>query len=230
MILISALLLGFLSSWHCIGMCGPLVMAIHSAGGGKFGTFLYNGGRILMYMLLGAFMGTIGMGAYLLDLQQYFAILLGVIVLILIFKQSWLNAFTARYQRSGFMTFLRKHILNKNNFKKPQGKFISGLANGLLPCGLVYVALAGALSQPSIVDGMIYMGVFGLGTLPAMMLTQLVPMSWIRKPMLRKWAFAGMLVISCLFFYRAVHFQQHPEHNIEHEGSSFMDGIPTCGI
>lgn len=45
-----------------------------------------------------------------------------------------------------------------------------GMANGLLPCGMVYIAIAGALSTADVVSGVLFMAFFGAGTLPAMMM------------------------------------------------------------
>ncbi|MGK7389972.1 MAG: sulfite exporter TauE/SafE family protein [Candidatus Cyclobacteriaceae bacterium M2_1C_046] len=231
MILASALILGFLSSWHCIGMCGPLAMAVNHGGGRGpwYGAAIYHSGRILIYAGLGVLMGLLGMATYMLKLQQYFSFLLGAVVIILIFRQSWLNKLTAKYQKSRFMQFIRKNVLNKRNFRSKKGKFISGMANGLLPCGMVYVALAGALAQPAISSSVIYMLMFGLGTLPALMATQFIPLGWARKPFFKKWAYAGMLVISCLFFYRALHTHQHEAEHQHQEISSPFAGVPVCG-
>ena len=212
MILFSAFILGFLSSWHCIGMCGPLTMAVNHSGGKTrfFGAAVYHSGRIFTYAVLGIVMGLIGMTAYMLKLQQYFSILLGIAVVILIFKQQWLNKLTAKYQKSRFMQFVRKKMFNKQNFQTNKGKLFTGMANGLLPCGMVYVALAGAMAQSQITSSVIYMLLFGIGTLPAMMSVHFLPVSWTRKPFFRKWAFAGMLAISCLFFYRGI--ASHASH------------------
>lgn len=230
MILASALILGLLSSWHCIGMCGPLAMAVNHAGGRGhwYGAAIYHSGRILIYAGLGILMGMLGMATYMLKLQQYFSFLLGAVVIVLIFRQSWLNKLTATYQKSRFMQFIRKKVLNKGNFRTKRGKFISGMANGLLPCGMVYVALAGALAQPQIISSVTYMIMFGLGTLPALMATQFIPMGWARKPFFKKWAYAGMLVISCLFFYRALHTHQPAEGHQHLEVSSPFDLVPVC--
>ena len=53
--------------------------------------------------------------------------------------------------------------------KRNYGAFFSiGLLNGLLPCGLVYMALAGSIATGSVVNGALFMMFFGLGTLPFM--------------------------------------------------------------
>ena len=231
MILFSALLLGLLSSWHCVGMCGPLAIAVNHAGGEKSwtGMLIYHSGRIIVYALMGILMGALGMATYMLEIQQYFSILLGIVVLILIFKQSWLNKITAKYQKSRFMSFIKVRLLNKRNFRTSRGKFIAGIANGFLPCGMVYVALAGAVAQPKVELSVAYMIIFGLGTFPALMVTNFIPLKWTAKPFYRKWAFAGMLVISCLLFYRALHTHNPSSDNHqEHEMKSGFSDIPLC--
>ena len=52
--------------------------------------------------------------------------------------------------------------------KNYQSVFFIGLVNGLLPCGLVYMALAGAVATTSVVKSSLFMAAFGLGTLPLM--------------------------------------------------------------
>lgn len=231
MIFFSAILLGLLSSWHCIGMCGPLAIAVNHAGGqGKWqGSLIYHSGRILVYACMGLIMGLIGITTVILEVQQYFSILLAVVVLILIFKQAWLNKLTAKYQQSRFMNFMKRRLLNKRNFRSPQGKFIAGIANGFLPCGMVYVALAGAVAQQRIEFSIAYMVLFGLGTFPALLLTNFIPLKWTAKPIFRKWAFAGMLIISCLLFYRALysHTPSSDSHRERDKGSVF-ENIPLC--
>jgi sulfite exporter TauE/SafE len=168
--LLAAFSLGFLGSLHCVGMCGPIAMAlpVHGKGLGFriLGIYLYNSGRILTYGVLGAILGALGMGMKLAGYQQVLSITLGILLLlglflpkILLLNNSVLLTFNMKLK--GWFTSWMKQ-------KSLQALFITGLLNGLLPCGLIYVALAGATSSGETIKGALFMAVFGLGTLPAM--------------------------------------------------------------
>ncbi|MBO0935429.1 sulfite exporter TauE/SafE family protein [Fibrella sp. HMF5335] len=166
---VTALLTGLAGSLHCIGMCGPLAMALPV---GRFPTAqrglvrgLYHAGRLLAYSLLGAVVGTLGQGLLLADLQRPVAIGAGVWLLLWVI---WAKTLPGGFHASaitGKLTASLARLLRQPTLPHMAGL---GFLNGLLPCGSVYVALAGALATPSPVAGAAYMLVFGLGTLPAM--------------------------------------------------------------
>ena len=168
--LLAAFSLGFLGSLHCVGMCGPIAMAlpVHGKGLGFriLGIYLYNSGRILTYGALGAILGALGMGMKLAGYQQVLSITLGILLLLGLFLPKILSL-----NNSVLLTFnmkLKGWFASWMKQKSPQALFITGLLNGLLPCGLIYVALAGATSSGESIKGALFMAVFGLGTLPAM--------------------------------------------------------------
>jgi hypothetical protein len=169
---LAAFSLGFLSSLHCVGMCGPIALAVpvdrrswlHSL----FGITVYNAGRIASYTLLGAFLGLAGMGLLLEGYQQYLSLFLGILLLAgilytLFFHRFGLSFGARSYQwiRKGFQRWLGR--------KDPAALWMIGLLNGLLPCGMVYLALAGATASGTIKEGALFMAAFGLGTFPAML-------------------------------------------------------------
>jgi len=174
-ILIAGFLLGFAGSLHCVGMCGPLSLALptyHLAGALRLLSMLvYQLGRITTYSFLGLLFGLAGRGIYVAGVQQWFSISLGIFILVLA---------TLYFMRGGLMhvTVLKRFyvsvsILIGKIIKHNSGVasfFLLGIANGLLPCGMVYVALAAALSFHSISGSVGFMAMFGGGTLPAMML------------------------------------------------------------
>jgi sulfite exporter TauE/SafE len=168
--LLAAFSLGFLGSLHCIGMCGPIAMALPVHGKGwKFrvlGIYLYNSGRILTYGILGAFLGTLGLGIKLAGYQQALSITLGILLLLGLFLPKILSLNNKVFL--AFNTKLKGWFAAWMKQKSPQALFITGLLNGLLPCGLIYIALAGATSSGETIKGALFMAVFGLGTLPAM--------------------------------------------------------------
>ncbi len=171
MFLISALVLGLVGSLHCVGMCGPIALALpldKNSWTKKFiGTSFYSLGRIITYALLGALFGLIGQGIKFAGFQQWFSIIFGVVMVLsvlfpFLFKDKkiidkWIT------KLSGGLIRKFKVYFSKRSY---YSLFVIGLLNGLLPCGLVYIAIAGAINTNSILDGMLFMAVFGFGTSP----------------------------------------------------------------
>lgn len=174
-VLIPAFLLGAAGSLHCIGMCGPLSLALpvnHLSKSGKFFSLLwYQFGRVITYSVLGLLIGFFGRGFYLAGLQQWFSILAGTVILlaaIFYFIGKSNNRFFFFKKYYGLVYSIISGILKK---KRNNGSYLLlGLANGLLPCGMVYIALATALSFSRLYYSVSFMAMFGAGTLPAMMM------------------------------------------------------------
>ncbi|WP_317197454.1 sulfite exporter TauE/SafE family protein [Lutimonas saemankumensis] len=166
-------MLGLLGSFHCIGMCGPIAFVLPVNKKSKvqtfFGTFLYHTGRILSYGLIGFLFGLLGKGLYLAGFQQRLSILIGLImILVVLVPTNLLNRYhftKPLYRAVGVVKSKLGLYLNKSSFK---ALFSIGFFNGFLPCGLVYMALLGAISSGNETDGAIYMAAFGLGTIPLM--------------------------------------------------------------
>jgi len=169
----AGLVLGLISSLHCIGMCGPLMLALPVRHMDKWkqvlAIFLYNTGRIITYSLLGALLGLAGRRIYLAGFQRWFTIILGIVMLVLamnyFYKQAsaqpkWMQLIHLRIQQ------LMLRFLRSNNIS---GYFLLGMANGLLPCGMVYLAIAGAVTANTVFNSVLFMFLFGVGTLPAML-------------------------------------------------------------
>lgn len=173
LLILPALILGFLGSFHCVGMCGPLALSLpvqHLTGIQKvFGILSYNFGRVITYSFLGLIFGLIGKTVAFFSTQQFLSIFLGILLLL-----SFLLALFKKriFKNPKWQGTWNKIITNKMLpfFKKRNPGFliIIGLLNGLLPCGLVYIAIAGAVAFASASESAIFMAAFGLGTLPAM--------------------------------------------------------------
>ena len=171
--LLSAVILGLLSSFHCVGMCGPIAFVLPVDRTNKFKqgyqTILYHLGRLLAYSSIGLLFGLLGKGLYLAGFQQRLSILLGILMISLV--------------------LIPLRIFNKYNFSKPvyrgigiiklklglylkkksnKAIFTIGFFNGFLPCGMVYMALVGAIATSEFYLGALYMFLFGLGTIPMM--------------------------------------------------------------
>lgn len=171
----TAFLLGLLGSFHCIAMCGPIAIAVHSVNykKGVLNSIAYSIGRILTYILLGFLFFNIGFLASLIGFQNILSIVLGSIILtgvLLSFLSKKTDNKRLNKLQIKLTSYIRKpfHLLM---VKKGFGsKLILGLINGLLPCGLVYVALAVSVIQPSYKLAGFYMMLFGLGTIPGMII------------------------------------------------------------
>jgi len=169
----SAIFLGLMSSFHCVGMCGPLALSLPLSSLSPMrrsrALLMYHAGRLSVYGSLGAIFGALGRHIYLAGFQQAFSIVLGVVIL--------LSAVPAgRWSGLGGQALIRKvrQPWGKLIFRLWQSRgryryFILGMANGLLPCGMVYLAVAGALSFSRVWESVIFMIVFGAGTLPALL-------------------------------------------------------------
>lgn len=169
-----ALILGFTSSIHCVGMCGPIVLALpvhnRSAFGKIVGVTLYNVGRIFVYAIFGLIAGSIGLAVG--EWQNWVSIGAGALLLAVALGvggvwDSLLSGTLFQHKIARLGTQIRKRLHNRSFFSLA----VMGSLNGLLPCGMVYLALISALAMPDSFTGATYMAVFGLGTLPAMMLT-----------------------------------------------------------
>ncbi|MEO6914359.1 MAG: sulfite exporter TauE/SafE family protein [Chitinophagaceae bacterium] len=173
-ILVSAFGLGLLSSFHCVGMCGAIAFSLptqHLAPAKKItGIILYNTGRILMYALMGILFGVLGRTIYLGGFQQSFSIVAGALILLVLFGSVLHLPF---FRIKAFKRFnISIQTLIAKFMGKPGSKsiFLLGMVNGLLPCGLVYLAITGALAVGTIAGAAGFMIAFGGGTFPAMFL------------------------------------------------------------
>ncbi|WP_242920179.1 sulfite exporter TauE/SafE family protein [Pontibacter liquoris] len=171
-------LFGLLGSFHCVGMCGPIAMALPFGGsnGWRFyaGRLLYNGGRLTTYTLLGALAGAFGQSLQMAGLQQAVSITSGVLILLLLVLPATSKGKAAKVFGTDKLMVWVRHKLGYFFQQNSLGALsMVGLLNGLLPCGFVYIALSGAISAPGVTGAMLYMLLFGLGTFPLMFLVSL---------------------------------------------------------
>jgi len=165
-----AFFLGLLGSLHCAAMCGPLMLAlpVTPGGAGRFvaGRLIYQLGRVMTYCLLGVVAGIAGKYFFIAGLQRWLSIGLGVAILFgfLISKKVSVSAPVVLLVAK--LKMVMSAQLQRRNFSSLG---LLGMLNGLLPCGLVYVALAGAVTHGTLLGGVFYMVVFGLGTLPMLL-------------------------------------------------------------
>lgn len=178
-LIISAIGLGFASGFHCIGMCGPIALSMgltkKQATNYYLQNLTYQFGRISTYAFLGAILGIIGEGFEMAGFQQYLTIAVGVLLIIMALFSFGGKDFASKIPFVSKFLFKVKsnlgRLLQKADYRS---RFTTGILNGFLPCGMVYMALTASLASGGIWQGASYMALFGLGTLPFMFTVVLV--------------------------------------------------------
>ncbi|WP_026777568.1 sulfite exporter TauE/SafE family protein [Polaribacter sp. Hel_I_88] len=170
--LLSAIIFGLLGSFHCIGMCGPIAFMLPidrtNKTKGFFQILSYHLGRLFTYSLIGLLFGFLGKGFYFFGFQQQLSIIVGVLMIITILFPKILQKLSVSKKISTVILKI-KNSLGKELKKKGNDTFFTiGFLNGFLPCGLVYMAVFGALATSNAFSGSLYMFLFGLGTIPLM--------------------------------------------------------------
>jgi uncharacterized protein len=155
-------------------MCGPIAIALPLNNQSWFarisGGLLYNTGRTITYAVLGAVFGLAGMGLALGGLQQWVSIILGTFMIVAVIIPRIGGAGNKMTKLTDTISgLLKKPFVKLFRIRTYHSLFIIGLLNGFLPCGLVYIALAGALLMSRIFEGSLYMVSFGIGTIPMML-------------------------------------------------------------
>lgn len=168
-----AFIIGLFGSLHCIGMCGPIVLALPSDPYEKmsffWGRLIYNTGRILTYTFIGMVFGLFGGGIAMAGFQQDLSIVLGGVVLFGVIFSLRLRKQNGRLSFSNLYISKIKGLFSKLLNKRSKiSMLLLGILNGFLPCGLVYIAIAGATATASPGKAALFMASFGVGTLPLM--------------------------------------------------------------
>ncbi len=207
----TALVIGLAGSLHCVGMCGPIVLALpaaeDSALRNAFGRLGYNLGRVLTYSFLGLLCGFVGKTVQMAGYQQVLSIVLGVVLLLAVVLPSKYGQYLTGARLHGVILGTFRRLWRALQARRSVGALFGiGVLNGFLPCGLVYVALAGALATAAPLKSAAYMAVFGLGTIPALLATAifgtLIGVSIKRR--IYKLVPAGIVVLAALFILRGL--------------------------
>ncbi|WCL48949.1 sulfite exporter TauE/SafE family protein [Leptospira sp. GIMC2001] len=166
-IISAAFLQGLFGSVHCLGMCGPFVLLLHSRNGsGIISNLIYNIGRSISYSTIGFLLGMVGFGS-----NKYFYADLGLYLgssLVLILGIGYIFPFFPKFFNQGSPAFITKWVsgfLKRINNVKILS-FLIGIVSGLLPCGLLYPAYSLSLLTSHPVSGALVMFAFSLGTYP----------------------------------------------------------------
>ena len=213
MYLWTAFTIGLFGSLHCVGMCGPIALAVGAGSGRKASRIgnmlLYNFGKTLTYALLGGVIGLLGKGIFLAGFQKTLSIATGVLLLTIALFSINVETKLLKIPALNALVFRLKTQLGRllQNHARPTA-FAVGALNGLLPCGLVYLAIVGALGTVGVISGMAYMALFGLGTMPLLLLTGLAG-NWAglrARRFLRKASPVFLVLFALLFLFRGLNF------------------------
>ena len=226
----TAFTIGLFGSLHCVGMCGPIALALPGVGA-KWESvrklLLYNGGRIITYVCLGAVIGVFGEAFNLADIQKWLSILAGVFLLIVALFSIPVESHLLNLPILGRIYLFLKGSLFRNLTRGSSLSFFkTGLLNGLLPCGLVYVALIGALTSGGFFSSLLYMFLFGIGTVPLMMATVLLGKRLDVKfrNYIKRFYPALLFVLAVLFIYRGIQFSVPQNFSFW----EMMQNMPMC--
>ncbi|KIA89351.1 sulfite exporter TauE/SafE family protein [Kaistella jeonii] len=210
-LIFSALALGFASGFHCIGMCGPIALSLgltkKQATNYYLQNLTYQFGRIATYSFLGAILGIVGKGFQMAGFQQYLTIAVGILLIFMAVFSFGGKDFASK------IPFLSKSLLKvKMNLGKLlqkadyRSRFTTGILNGFLPCGMVYMALTASLASGGIWQSATFMALFGLGTLPFMFAIVLLGnlMTTAFRIKILKFVPVMMIVLGGLFILRGL--------------------------
>ena len=201
-------LVGLMGSLHCIGMCGPLALALPAPEQRTsliVGRLLYNLGRAVTYAALGALFGALGgVVLGLASAQRGISIAAGVAILVYLPLRHRVRQLPAPFMR--LWSWVRRSLGQRLAHGGPWGLFSIGLLNGLLPCGMVWVALAGAVANGNALGGAAFMFLFGLGTLPLMLATSLAGGTILQRhrATLARVVPVVLVVLACWFILRGL--------------------------
>ncbi len=206
---ITALILGFAGSLHCAGMCSPLALAITSMGSRSLrNKFVYNGGRIFTYAIMGALISVFGAAISFSGFQWLLTLSIAVTLIVMGFSGiTGLRIPILTPLLIRFSSFIKTSFSSLLNRKTSGTMWVTGMLNGILPCGLTYLALTYCLTLEGALDGFQFMLLFGLGTFPAMfglpsLIAYFSQRYNVRYAVLTRYAFVfiGLLVLARLYF------------------------------
>lgn len=207
---LAALGLGFASGFHCIGMCGPIALSLGLSKQQQVNfhlqNFTYQLGRIITYTFLGAIVGIVGEGFQMAGFQKYISIFAGVLLIVMAlfsFGGDFASKIPAINNALLKVKINLGKLLQKSDYSS---RFLTGILNGFLPCGMVYMALTASLAAGGIWQGATFMALFGLGTLPFMFFVVLLGnlMTTAFRIKILKFVPVMMLVLGGLFILRGL--------------------------
>ncbi|WP_339710403.1 sulfite exporter TauE/SafE family protein [uncultured Kriegella sp.] len=209
--LLSAIIMGLLGSLHCVGMCGPIAFMLpveRNNEAKKFmQIFVYHFGRLLAYGTIGLVFGMLGKGLYVFGMQQKLSIIIGALMIaVVLIPYKTFSKYNLSQPFYKLIAKIKSRLGQQLKKKTPDTFLTIGFLNGFLPCGLVYMALFGAIAMGNAIQGALYMVLFGLGTIPLM--TTAVYFSSLLKGVarqnVRKLIPVFVIIIGALFIVRGL--------------------------
>ena len=216
----TALILGFTGSLHCLGMCSPLAMSVTRLSPSVFrNRFLYNAGRILTYGIFGAVVASFGLALPFLKYQNLLSLLLGITLVAIGMAQSPLRIQTVTKTLGKISNQVKQLFRTILASKSAFSVFLLGSLNGILPCGLSFLALTYCLTLAGPVEGFLFMLLFGAGTLPVMLgFTGFFQWAVNRLHFKPALITTGLLVVSGIFLIARVFIIHLPPTDSFYEG------------
>lgn len=209
--LFSGLLLGLLTSFHCVGMCGPIALALPLHGDTQWkklgGAILYHLGRTTTYAIIGLAFGLLGQSLNTLGFQKMVSIIAGTLMIATVFFPS-LFKFSGNVDKGlfKFVNWIKNALKNSLSTKTIFGVFLIGLLNGLLPCGPLYFAVMVSAGTGNMVESVLFMILFGLGTMPLLfavtIIGNLISQKWRQK--INNFVPILMVIMGILFILRGL--------------------------
>lgn len=198
--------MGLTGSLHCAGMCGPIMwimpFQLYKGSTKVLALGLYHIGRISVYALMAAVLYSFR-GLFQPAIQQYVSIVMGVILLmigIVSFFSGYLNV------RLPWEDFVKRQLGNVISKPGLGTIAVAGVLNGLLPCGLVYMALSASVTAGSMGQAAVMLYAFGLGTMPMLLGITLLKgrLTILRASHIKKLVPVTVFFFGCLFLLRGL--------------------------
>ncbi|MEN9972572.1 MAG: hypothetical protein RIS20_919 [Bacteroidota bacterium] len=239
--LLFGFLIGLASNFHCIGMCGPLAFALpidrSSTKKSILGVLKYNLGRIFSYSFLGMLIGMFGFSVSLFSTMQWLSILCGLLIIIMAWSNHVENWPLLGKWTNLMSSFVRRIFAKTKELPLAYRSFSFGLANGILPCGLVYLGLTNALGAQNIIGSMLSMAAFGIGTFPAMFFMPLIAKSKWKVRVSKTMIAVVLTIIGSLTILRGMNLgipfvspKMNPVLKTEHKAPSLECCKDTCSM
>jgi hypothetical protein len=192
-------------------MCGPIALLLpvgNTKGIAKYSRIaLYHLGRLSAYATIGLVFGLLGRGLFIAGLQQNMSIFAGIAMIsVHILSEKNLGKLSVSNPIFSVLAKLKTALGAQFKNRSLPSFFTIGYLNGFLPCGMVYVALFGAIAMQNAAEGSLYMLIFGLGTLPLMSSISVLS-NWLSsrsRNAIQKFVPAFAIVLGVLFILRGM--------------------------
>jgi len=230
--LLASLLIGLAGGLHCGLMCSPLQTAILGNQVFSKSIVIFHLGRLSSYVLIGLIFYALGESISFLGFQEAFVYLIcAYIIYFYLIPSKWRSVKWLERIESFPYHFFKKIFSSELPAKSNYKRFLSGLLNGFLPCGLVYVAAANSILASSLFINILAMLLFGLATIPwlvgSIVLLKL-PLKFMKSHLSNLKPYLAAIVLAFLLL-RTFDFPQMHAGNDVGVKSASTQSIPLCG-